>query len=218
MRANPFVRNFAIIQLLDPARFDEFIRLNDLRTAANRAEDEAKLLQIRLAGKKRAGAGAEEVQAVEVKIAELEKAAEEGFKAAGEAVNIQQLLDGYEVIPEGTVMTNRIRLIEGADTEMELLLLALDPFCEAPQILEPDNFLANLDPARPDNAHFICVGCGRALEESDRPRLLSTFRWKPHNPSAAKEHRSFWIWSAYSYLQTWPQIAREWLRSRGDPI
>ena len=29
-------------------------------------------------------------------------------------------------------------------------------------------------------------------------------------------HRSFWIWSAYSYLQTWEQIAREYLKSRGD--
>ena len=47
--------------------------------------------------------------------------------------------------------------------------------------------------------------------------MLAGFEWRAHNPSAAKEHRSFWIWSAYSYLQTWPQIAREWLRSRGDP-
>src|SRR4051794_31502878 len=37
VRANPFVRNPAIIELLEPARFDEFMRLNDLRTAANRA-------------------------------------------------------------------------------------------------------------------------------------------------------------------------------------
>ena len=47
--------------------------------------------------------------------------------------------------------------------------------------------------------------------------MLAGFEWRAHNPSAAKEHRSFWLWSAYSYLQTWPQIAREWLRSRGDP-
>ena len=134
VRANPFVRNPAIIQLLDPARFDEFTQLNDLRTAANRAEDEAERLQIQLRGKKRAGAVAEEVQAVEVKIAELKKAAEEGFKDAGGAVNIQQLLDGYEVIPEGTVMTNRIRLIEGADIEMQLLLLALDLLAKRPLI------------------------------------------------------------------------------------
>ena len=30
-------------------------------------------------------------------------------------------------------------------------------------------------------------------------------------------HRSFWIWSAYSYLQSWEQIAREYLKTKGDP-
>jgi phage terminase large subunit GpA-like protein len=85
------------------------------------------------------------------------------------------------------------------------------------QVLEPDNFLGNLDPAKPDEAHFTCVACGCLIEESDRPRMLAGFEWHAHNPSAAQEHRSFWIWSAYSYLQTWPQIAREWRRSRGDP-
>jgi hypothetical protein len=134
VRANPFVRNPAIIELLEPARFDEFMRLNDLRTAANRAEDEAERLQRQLAGKKRAGAAAEEVREAEAKIAELKKAADEGFKSAGGAVNLQQLLDGYDVVPEGTVLTNRIRLIEGTDIEMVLLLLALDLLAKRPLI------------------------------------------------------------------------------------
>ena len=34
---------------------------------------------------------------------------------------------------------------------------------------------------------------------------------------AQREHRSFWIWSAYSYLQSFERIAREWLRAKGDP-
>ena len=88
--------------------------------------------------------------------------------------------------------------------------------CGEYQILEWENFVATLDPAKPDDAHFTCVACGCVIEESDRPGLLSTFQWRAHNPGATKEHRSFWIWSAYSYLQTWPQIAREWLRARGD--
>ena len=91
------------------------------------------------------------------------------------------------------------------------------PHCDEYQILEWENFVANLDPAKPDEAHFTCVACGCAIEEHDRPVMLSRFEWRAHNPAAAKVHRSFWIWSAYSYLQSWPQIAREWLRSRGDP-
>jgi phage terminase large subunit GpA-like protein len=91
------------------------------------------------------------------------------------------------------------------------------PHCNVAQILEWDNFLANLDPAKPDDAHFTCVACGAVIEEFHRPTMLSHFEWRPHNPAAAREHRSFWIWSAYSYLQSWGQIAREWLKAKGDP-
>lgn len=134
VRANPFVRNPAVIELLDTARFDEFVRLNDLRTAANREEDEAQRLQRRLGARKRAGAEAEEVRGIEAQIVDLKKRYDAGFEAAGGAVNIQQLLDGYDVIPEGTVMTNRIRLIEGTEVEIVLLLLALDLLAKRPLI------------------------------------------------------------------------------------
>jgi CRISPR/Cas system CSM-associated protein Csm3 (group 7 of RAMP superfamily) len=134
VRANPFVRNPAIIELLDATRFDEFLKLNDLRTKANRDEDEAKRLKIRLGGRKRAGADTAEVATLEAEIVELERAAKEGFEAAGGAVNIQQLLDGYDVVPEGTVMTNRIRLIEGTDAELALVLLSLDLLARRPFI------------------------------------------------------------------------------------
>ena len=89
--------------------------------------------------------------------------------------------------------------------------------CGTYQILEPENFLANIDPANPDDAHFTCSSCGSVIEEFHRQEMLAGFEWRGHNPSAAKEHRSFWIWSAYSYLQSWPQIAREWLKAKGDP-
>jgi phage terminase large subunit GpA-like protein len=87
------------------------------------------------------------------------------------------------------------------------------PHCGEHQILEWANFV----PDKPDEAHFVCPRCGAIIEESDRPKMLAGFEWRAHNPAAAKQHRSFWIWSAYSYLQTWPQIAREWLRAQGDP-
>jgi CRISPR type IV-associated protein Csf2 len=132
VRANPFVRNPAIIEVLDASRFDEFVRLNNLRTEANRAEDAAERLQQKLGKKKRAGAGVDDVAASEAEIAELTAKAAAGFKLAGGAVNIQQLLDGYDVVPEGAVMTNRIRLVEGTDTEIVLLLLALELLAKRP--------------------------------------------------------------------------------------
>jgi phage terminase large subunit GpA-like protein len=90
------------------------------------------------------------------------------------------------------------------------------PHCGEMQILEWDNFAANIDPANPDGACFTCVACGATIEEHERLQMLSGFEWRPTNPQAMTAHRSFWIWSAYSFLQSWPQIAREWLKAKGD--
>ena len=134
VRANPFVRNQAIIELLDPSRFDAFMQLNDDRLAANRAEGKAQTLKRQIGGRKRAGADAAEIAKIETEIKEFDQQAKAGFQKAGGAVNIQQLLDGYDVIPEGTVMSNRIRLIEGTELEMVLTLLALDLLARRPMI------------------------------------------------------------------------------------
>ena len=86
------------------------------------------------------------------------------------------------------------------------------------QILEWDNMLSALDPARPEDAHFTCIACGGVIEEHHRPEMLAGFEWRARNPAAKREHRSFWIWSAYSYLQSWARIAAEWLKARGEPV
>ncbi len=91
------------------------------------------------------------------------------------------------------------------------------PHCGEMQILTWDNMLANLDPERPDDAHFTCVACGAVIEERHRPEMLAGFEWRAKNGVARREHRSFWLWSAYSFLQSWPRIAQEWLRAKGDP-
>jgi phage terminase large subunit GpA-like protein len=91
------------------------------------------------------------------------------------------------------------------------------PHCAHMQVLEPDNFLAALDPANPDDAHFVCTSCGCTIEERHRPQMLASFEWRAQNPAAKSDHRSFWLWSCYSPLQSWPRIAREYLKVRGDP-
>jgi hypothetical protein len=134
VRANPFARNPAIIELLDPKKFDEFIQLNALRTAANRVKHEAEKLKRQIAERKRSGAPANEVQELETQMKALQAEAKRKFEQAGGAVNIQQPLDGYDTIPEGTVMSNRIRLVAGTDTEAALLILALDLLARRPLI------------------------------------------------------------------------------------
>jgi phage terminase large subunit GpA-like protein len=91
------------------------------------------------------------------------------------------------------------------------------PHCAHMQILEWENMLTALDPAKPEDAHFTCIACGAVIEERHRPQMLAGFEWRAHNPAAKREHRSFWIWSAYSFLQSWSRIAQEYLKVRGDP-
>jgi phage terminase large subunit GpA-like protein len=66
------------------------------------------------------------------------------------------------------------------------------PHCAHMQVLEWDNMLAVLDPEYPEDAHFTCIACGCIIEERHRPQMLAGFEWRARNPSAAKEHRSFW--------------------------
>ena len=135
VRANPFVRNPAIVDLLDPARFDEFTRLNELRIEAKRVEEAAKRMKQTLAADKRRGRVDDaKAGAAEAEIKALETKAKEGFREAGGAVNVQQPLDGYDLIPEGTRMANRVRLLDGTEVEVALLLLALDLLAKRPLI------------------------------------------------------------------------------------
>jgi len=91
------------------------------------------------------------------------------------------------------------------------------PHCQHMQVLEWENMLAALDPEKPEDAHFTCQACGATIEENNRRDILSKLEWRAHNPAAKREHRSFWIWSAYSFLQSFERIAREWLKAKGDP-
>jgi phage terminase large subunit GpA-like protein len=91
------------------------------------------------------------------------------------------------------------------------------PHCGHMQVLEWDNMLQNLDPEHPELAHFTCSSCGCEINEHHRPQMLKGFEFRAKNPRAMREHRSFWIWSAYSHLQSFERIAREWLKAKGDP-
>jgi phage terminase large subunit GpA-like protein len=91
------------------------------------------------------------------------------------------------------------------------------PHCEHMQILEWENMLANLDEDHPERAHFTCIECGTEIEEYHRQQMLDGLEWRAHNQSQKRFHRSFYVWSAYSPLQSWERIAREWLSAKGDP-
>lgn len=89
--------------------------------------------------------------------------------------------------------------------------------CGHMQSLEWENMQANLDPDEPERAFFTCVDCGAAIEEHHRAWMLKRHEWRAANPKMKRIHRSFYIWSAYSFLQSWKQIAFEWFKAKGDP-
>lgn len=90
------------------------------------------------------------------------------------------------------------------------------PECDHFQVLEWENMHEHLDAEHPEKAHFTCVECGCEIHQHHRPKMLARLEWRSHNESAKRAHRSFWIWSAYSFLQSFERIAREWLKAKGD--
>jgi len=89
------------------------------------------------------------------------------------------------------------------------------PHCEHFQPLDWDNMLANLDEEKPDDAHFTCTSCGAVIEHKHKHWMVSRGRWVAHNPGA--HDVGFYLWAAYSPLESWASIARAWLRAQGDP-
>jgi phage terminase large subunit GpA-like protein len=86
------------------------------------------------------------------------------------------------------------------------------PHCSHMHVLEWANFHFE----QPDSPYFVCPSCGGVIEQRHRQQMLDGFEWRSQNPAARRTHRSFWLWSAYSVLQSWPRIAAEWIRAQGD--
>ncbi|MBR9651904.1 phage terminase large subunit family protein [Thalassovita aquimarina] len=91
------------------------------------------------------------------------------------------------------------------------------PHCEFMQVLEWENMLQSLDEDHPERAHFTCPECGCAIEDHHRADIISRVEWRAANPKMKRYHRSFYLWSAYSPLQSFERIARSWLAAKGDP-
>lgn len=93
------------------------------------------------------------------------------------------------------------------------------PHCDHMQRLDWENMLEILDEDQPEKACFYCTDpkCGCVIEEYHRPEMLKRAEWRAKHPERKRYHRSFYLWSAYSLLQSFEQIARDWLKAKGDP-
>lgn len=88
--------------------------------------------------------------------------------------------------------------------------------CGEYQVLEWPNMLATIE-ANPEDPHFTCIACGAEIREHHLRQMKARLEWRAENPKAKRVHRSFWIWSAYSILQSWARIAQEFFDAKGDP-
>jgi phage terminase large subunit GpA-like protein len=103
------------------------------------------------------------------------------------------------------------------------------PHCQTMQPLTWENFKASCDQielARKENQteptpHFTCEACGCAIEEKHRAWCVSKAngaRWVHKKPEAFKRGVwGFYIWAAYTQLESWTRIAEGWLAAKGDP-
>lgn len=116
-----------------------------------------------------------------------------------------------------TLVNPGCRITRSYDAGSQEIYLVPCPHCGHEHALEWGNMLAALDEEHPEAAHFTCPECGGIIEEHHRRAMALGGRWQAQNPNASRQHRSFYLWSAYAPLQSWELIAREWLRAKGDP-
>lgn len=89
------------------------------------------------------------------------------------------------------------------------------PHCDHRQPLEWENLLANLDDANTADAHFVCTACAKRIDHHHKAWMNARGQWVAHNPGASAI--GFHLWSAYSPLETWANIATAWNAAKGDP-
>lgn len=89
------------------------------------------------------------------------------------------------------------------------------PHCGHRHPLEPENFIAMIDPEHPELAGFSCPDCGGVIEQKHRDTIVGQGEWVAHNPKAADP--SFSIWAAYAPFESWERIARSYLAAKDDP-
>lgn len=88
------------------------------------------------------------------------------------------------------------------------------PQCGHRHSLEWENFVTSIDPEKPGAAHFTCPKNGCIIEQHDLRDILRQGEWVARNPGA--EVVGFYLWSAYSLLESWKRIALTWLAAKGD--
>jgi phage terminase large subunit GpA-like protein len=67
---------------------------------------------------------------------------------------------------------------------------------------------------QPEEAHFLCSGCGEKIEHRHKAQIVSAGFWQATGPFNG--HASFFVWAAYSFSanSTWGHIAADYVAAQ----
>lgn len=85
------------------------------------------------------------------------------------------------------------------------------PHCAHRQVLMIDQLT--------DDGQFVCLQCGKLIEEHHKTRMLEAGRWIARHPERSDAHRSFAVWTAYAAVglgYSWREIADMRAEARKD--
>ena len=126
VRAHPFQREPELVESIDPESLAAFMVEDAARVRGNEAETAAEQLGFKIGREKgKTSPDADAIEQWKAEATDLETQAKAAFAEAGGAVNIQQLLPGFDTIPAGLPMTHRMELRGATATEAAFLLVAL---------------------------------------------------------------------------------------------
>ena len=126
VRSHPFQRQPELAGYMSEDAYKEFLEKDKKRVQANVAEDDVEDLDRKIAReKKRPEPDNDKIGKWESDSKELKENIEKLREDAGGTVNIQQILGGWQAIPEGTEMNHRMRLRDVTENELAWAFFAL---------------------------------------------------------------------------------------------
>ena len=126
VRSHPFQRQPELAGYMSEDAYEEFLEKDKKRVEANVDEDKAEDLDRKIAReRKRLEPDNDQIREWESESKDLKEEVKKLREDAGGTVNIQQILGGWQAIPEGTKMNHRMRLRDVTEDELAWAFFAL---------------------------------------------------------------------------------------------
>ncbi len=126
VRAHPFQRQPELAHFMAGEAYERFLESDRKRVEANLVEDEAESTEKRIFNERRKQEpDLDRIATLEAEAKQKREQVAALREQAGGAVNIQQILGGWEAIPQGTRMSHRMRLRNASADELAWAFFAL---------------------------------------------------------------------------------------------